>query len=98
MTFAVLRRILVALVAGGVALGAIASGPYEGEVRTIDKSAAKITLKHGPLAKLDMPPMTMVFQVKNKALLDAIKPGDKVRFDAERAGGLYYVTQIEPVR
>ncbi len=68
---------------------------YDGEIRKIDKSAAKITLRHGPMPQLDMPPMTMVFQVKDKALLDQVKPGDKVKFDAEKIGGAFVVTRIE---
>ena len=70
----------------------------DGEVRKIDKDAAKITLKHGELKSLDMPPMTMVFQVKDKALLDKVKPGDKVRFAAEKIGGQLTVTAIEPAK
>lgn len=68
----------------------------EGEVRRVDKDAKKITIKHGPLANLDMPPMTMVFQVKDPALLDRVKAGDKVRFRAEKEGSTYLVTEIEP--
>ena len=70
----------------------------EGEVRKVDKDAKKITIKHGPLAKLDMPPMTMVFQVKDPAMLEQVKAGDKVRFDAEKIGGGYAVTRIEVAR
>lgn len=91
-------RFLAAMAASAAALSALAAGPYEGEIRKIDKSAAKITIKHGPMAKLDMPAMTMVFQVKDKALLDVVKAGDKVRFDAERSGGAYIVTEIETAR
>ena len=75
-----------------------AAGLSEGEVRKVDKDAKKITIKHGPLVNLDMPPMTMVFQVKDPALLDKAKPGDRVRFSAEKAGGQYFVTVIEPAR
>ena len=70
----------------------------EGEVRKVDKSAKKITIKHGPLANLDMPPMTMVFQVKDPAMLDKVKAGDKVKFQAEKIGAAYTVTRIEPVK
>jgi Cu/Ag efflux protein CusF len=70
----------------------------EGEVRKVDKDAKKITIKHGPLANLDMPPMTMVFQVKDPALLEQAKPGDKVKFHAEKSGGGYVVTKIEPAQ
>ena len=67
----------------------------EGEVRKVDKDAKKITIKHGPLQKLDMPAMTMVFQVKDPALLEKVKVGDKIRFDAEKVGGGFVVTKIE---
>lgn len=70
----------------------------EGEIRKVDKSAGKITIKHGPIANLDMPPMTMVFKVKDAALLDQVKAGDKVRFEADRIKGSYTVVRIEPVK
>ncbi len=67
----------------------------DGEVRKVDKDAKKITIKHGPLANLDMPPMTMVFRVKDAALLDKVKAGEKVKFQAEKIGGAFTVTEIE---
>ena len=70
----------------------------DGEVRKVDKDAKKITLKHGPIKSLDMPAMTMVFQVKDAAFLDKVKQGDKVRFAAEKVGGAYTLTQIEPTK
>jgi Cu(I)/Ag(I) efflux system periplasmic protein CusF len=70
----------------------------DGEIRKVDKDAKKLTIKHGPLTKLDMPPMTMVFQVKDAAMLDQVKVGDKVKFEAEKVGGAFTVTKIEPVR
>ena len=70
----------------------------EGEVRKVDKSAKKLTIKHGPLANLDMPPMTMVFQVKDPAMLDKVKAGDKVKFQAEKVGGAFTVMSIEPAK
>jgi Cu(I)/Ag(I) efflux system periplasmic protein CusF len=72
-----------------------ASDMAEGEVRRVDKDAKKLTIKHGPLTKLDMPPMTMVFQVSDAAMLDKVKVGDKIRFDAEKVGGAYRITRIE---
>jgi len=77
-------------------LAAIAADPTEGEVRKVDRDAKRITLKHGPIKNLDMPPMTMVFQVKDPAMLDKVKPGDKVRFEAEKLGGVLTITKIEP--
>ena len=70
----------------------------DGEVRRIDKDAKKLTIRHGPIKSLDMPPMTMVFQVKDAALLDKVSPGDKVRFHAEKIRGGYQVTEIETVK
>ncbi len=67
----------------------------EGEVRKVDKDAKKITLKHGEIKNLEMPAMTMVFQVKDVALLEKVKAGDKVKFKAEKAASGYAVTEIE---
>ena len=67
----------------------------EGEVRKVDKDAQKITVRHGPLANLDMPAMTMVFQVRDAAMLDKVKAGDKVKFRAEKVGGAFTITQID---
>ena len=68
----------------------------DGEVRKIDKEAGKITIKHGPLANLDMPGMTMVFRVKDPAMLDRVKEGDKIKFVADRMDGSLTVIQMEP--
>ena len=68
----------------------------EGEVRKIDKANKKITLKHGAIKNLDMPPMTMVFQATDPSLLDKVKVGDKVRFVAANPGGKLTVTEIQP--
>ncbi len=73
----------------------MAAAMTEGEVRKIDKDARKITLKHGDIKNLDMPGMTMVFQVRDLALLDKVKVGDKVRFMAEKADGTIVVTAID---
>ena len=69
-----------------------------GEVKKIDKEAGKLTLKHGDIKNLDMPGMTMVFLVKDKALLDPLKPGDKVKFMAISDGGKLVVTAIQAVK
>ena len=70
----------------------------DGEVRKVDKAAKKITIKHGPLANLDMPPMTMVFRVKDPAMLDKVRAGDKVKFEAENENGALTVVRIEPAQ
>jgi Cu(I)/Ag(I) efflux system protein CusF len=70
----------------------------DGEIRKVDRDAQKITIRHGPITNLNMPPMTMVFQVKDPALLDRAKTGDKVKFSAEQSGGAYIVNRIDPVQ
>lgn len=70
----------------------------DGEVRRVDKEAGKITLKHGPIRSLDMPPMTMVFQVHDRAFLEKVKAGDKVKFTAEEKAGAYVVTSLEAAK
>lgn len=67
----------------------------EGTVKKVDKAAGKLTISHGPLAKLDMPPMTMVFRAADPAMLDKVKAGDKIRFVADRVDGVFTVTALE---
>jgi Cu(I)/Ag(I) efflux system periplasmic protein CusF len=67
----------------------------EGEIKRIDNQAGKVTIKHGPLANLGMPPMTMTFGVKDAAQLEGFKTGDKIRFVAEKNGGRYQAAQLE---
>lgn len=69
-----------------------------GEIRKVDKDAKKITIKHDEIKSLGMPPMTMVFQVKDPAMLDQVKQGDKVRFNVEQVGSATVVTHIEPMK
>jgi Cu/Ag efflux protein CusF len=77
-------------------LGAAQSALIDGQVTKIDTSAGKITLKHGPIKKLDMDEgMTMMFRVQDPAMLKQVKVGDKVKFDAERVKGQITVTKIE---
>ena len=66
-----------------------------GEIRKVDKDANKITIKHGPIQNLDMPAMTMVFQVKDPAMLDKVATGDQIKFAVEKSGGALVVTRIE---
>ena len=77
---------------------ASASALSDGEVRKVDKDAKKITIRHGPIVNLDMPAMSMVFQVKDAAMLEQVKAGDKIRFAADKQGGAYIVTQIEAAK
>lgn len=67
----------------------------DAEVRRVDVAAKKISLKHGPIVNLDMPPMSMVFQVEDAALLNGLQAGDKVRFVARQQQGAYWAIRIE---
>ncbi len=68
----------------------------DAEVRKVDREAGKVTLKHGEIRNLGMPPMTMVFTATDKAMLDKLQPGDKVRFRADKTGGKYMLIEIVP--
>src|SRR5262249_6445135 len=101
-----MRKIMLA-VAGALALSLAAfppsataqAGMVDGQVTKIDESAGKITLKHGPIKKLEMDEgMTMVFKAQDPAMLRSVKVGDKVRFDADRVNGQFTVTKIEKGR
>ena len=74
------------------------AAPTKGEVRKIDASAGKITLRHEPIKHLDMNSMTMVFRVTDPAMLEKVKVGDKVTFEADRVNGALTVTRIEKSR
>ena len=67
----------------------------EGEVTRGDAAALKVTLRHGELKNLNMPPMTMVFRVQDASVLGSLQPGDKVLFRAKRVSGAFHVEHIE---
>jgi len=69
-----------------------------GVVMKVDKGAGKVTIRHGPIGNLGMPKMTMVFRVKDPAMLDRLKEGDEIRFVADKVDGAYTVIQFEPVK
>jgi Cu/Ag efflux protein CusF len=77
---------------------ASAADMTEGEIRKVDKDAKKLTIKHGEIKSLDMPPMTMVFQVKEASVLDKVKVGDKVRFVVQKSDTGFVVTDIEAAK
>ena len=70
----------------------------DGEVRKVDVDEGKVTLKHADIKNLDMPAMTMVFVVKDKAMLSGVKTGDKVKFKAVSEAGKYTITEMQVVR
>lgn len=80
------------------ASAAAAATLTDGEVRKVDKANGKVTIKHGEIKALNMPPMTMVYPVSDVAMLDKVKAGDKVKFTATSDGGKLTVTGIQPAR
>jgi Cu/Ag efflux protein CusF len=97
-----MRRLTTPLAAAILAwcmVVAVAQRPQlvTGEVTRVDQSSNKITIRHGPIKNLDMTEksMTMVFVVQDPANLTKVKPGDKIRFTAERINGVITVTRIE---
>ena len=84
--------------AAAPAAAATAADLTDGEVRKIDKAAKKVVLKHGEIKNLGMPGMTMSFPVKDPALLEGLKEGDKVKFHAEMAGKDIVVTSMQPAK
>ena len=89
---AVVALASAALFKGGIA--AAQGGQAAGEITKVDKTSGRVTLKHGEIKALDMPPMTMVYRVRDPKLLDAVAVGDRVRFVAERVEGQYTVTSL----
>jgi Cu(I)/Ag(I) efflux system periplasmic protein CusF len=70
----------------------------EGEVKKVDAENGRITIKHGDLKNLGMPPMTMIFRLTDKSLLQGVKPGDKIQFVAEKLNGKLSVTRVVPMQ
>ena len=75
-----------------------ADAQTDGEIRKVDKDAAKLTIRHAELKDLGMPAMTMVFRVQDKAMLSKVVAGDKVRFTAAKVDGALTVTALESVK
>ena len=90
-----------------IALGAMTSplpafaqsGMVDGQVTKIDASAGKMTIKHGPMKKLGMDEgMTMVFRASDPAMLTAVKPGDKIKFEADKVNGQFTILKIQKAK
>jgi len=71
-----------------------AAEPVDGEIRRIDKARGTVLLKHGEIKNLNMGAMTMSFKLKDPAMADQFKEGDKVKFTAEQKGEDLIVTSI----
>lgn len=92
-----IATMLLALVLSAAAWAqGVVGGAVDGEVRKVDKEAGKLTIKHGPIPQFDMGGMTMVFRVKDPAMLDRVKPGDRISFVPEKVGGAFTVMSLEP--
>jgi Cu(I)/Ag(I) efflux system periplasmic protein CusF len=95
------RALAALLLAGALSLQSVPpavaqSAPMvDGEVTKVDPSGKKLTIRHGPLTNLDMPAMTMVFDLQDPAIAQSVKPGDKVRFSADRVKGRITVLELE---
>lgn len=78
---------------------AMAQAPMaEGEVRRLDLANAKVTIRHGEIKSLDMPPMTMVFTARPPSILKDLQVGDRIRFEADEQNSQYIVTRIEKIQ
>jgi Cu/Ag efflux protein CusF len=95
-----LKMLAFALALYSVPLAVFAqSGMIDGQLTKVDQSARKLTIKHGPIPKLDMDEgMTMVFAVAQPSMLTVAKAGDRIKFDAERVNGQLTVTKIEKAK
>jgi Cu(I)/Ag(I) efflux system periplasmic protein CusF len=94
-----MRKSMIMLAAAvGLAAGASVAfaQTVDGEVTKVDESAGKITIKHGPMKKFDMEDgMTMVFRANDPAILKQVKPGDKIKFEADKVNGQFTVMKVE---
>ncbi|MBX6424955.1 MAG: copper-binding protein [Variibacter sp.] len=91
-------RVLAMLAAMGAAAqtATAQSDLVDGQVTKVDAAAGKITIRHGPLKKFDMDEaMTMVFRVRDPAMLKTVKAGDKVKFDVDRIDGQFTITRMQ---
>lgn len=93
-----MKLVRILAMASVVAAAPALAQTVDGEVRKVDKAQAKVTLKHGPIAHLEMPGMTMAFKAADPKLLDNLKEGDKVKFTAARVNGTFTVTSIAVVK
>lgn len=97
-----MKRALTSFAIMATAIGSAAAALAQevpmiaGEVTKLNPDAGKMTIKHDPIPNLDMGAMTMVFKAKDPEMLTAVKPGDKVKFTAERVNGQITITKIEP--
>lgn len=94
-----MRKLIIATAFAIVAATVqVQAAPVDGQVTKIDTALSKITLKHGPIKNLDMDEMTMIFTVSDPAMLQTVKVGDKVKFEADRVDGKLTVVKIQKAK
>ena len=69
----------------------------DGEVMRINKDTKRLMIRHGPMPHLDMPAMTMVYAVKDPAMLDQVKVGSRIRFIGDKIDGTFMVLSIKSI-
>jgi Cu(I)/Ag(I) efflux system periplasmic protein CusF len=90
-----MHRLVVFIISSFIATLTWAQTPAAtGEVTKLDKASGRVTLKHGEIKNLDMPPMTMVFRAADPSMLDNLAVGNRIRFTAERINGQYTLTSV----
>jgi Cu/Ag efflux protein CusF len=82
----------------GMDMGAKAPGKSHqaaGKVKSVDAAKGTVTIDHGPVTSLNWPAMTMTFKAKDKKMLEAVKPGQKIEFGFEQQGRDHVVTKVK---
>ncbi len=90
-----MKKLITVFAALAMAASAQAAEFTKGTVKKLDSSAKKVTIAHEDLKNLDMPAMTMVFRVKDEAILAKLKEGAAIEFVADRVDGKLTVTEIK---
>ena len=92
-----MKRIFISIAAAALSAVAFAQASHKasGTVSSVDRDRGKVTIKHGPVPSLNWPGMNMAFGVKDKALLDKVKPGQKIEFSFVEQGRDYVVTEVK---
>ena len=70
----------------------------QGEIKKVDESVDKITIKHAAIPNLNMDGMTMVFKAREPAMVSQVKPGDKIMFSADKVNGQLTVMTIQKAK
>ena len=67
-----------------------------GIIKSVDTASGKVTVDHEDIPGY-MPPMEMTEPVADRAMLDILKPGDKVEFDLLREGSKLTFTRFTKI-